>query len=1197
MAFKGKTIATRLLAGFAAVLVFTLALGMVSIHWINSLADTTSVILEHPFTVSVAIATIKSEVLTNQIALEQLAGSSSPEAVKRLAASIEGHRAKVDSEIVTLRQSYLGAPGDVDFVVQALNKYREAGNHAIALALAGERGQAAAVVEDQATPALDSALKGVQVIISFAANRAARFRQEARLQSVTALRTMLAALLVIVVLKVLVAIFLTRSIGGSLKVASRTVSDLLEGGKEKVLATEAVAAGDLDREIQLSEPLRLDLAALPKDDLGILMRGISGLSAIQASLDVSFRKMTASLREAREEERLTQWLKTGLGELDSLMRGEDHFGRLSAKVLDFLAAYLGAGAGALYVYRNEEPDQVLELAATHAASVTRGPRASIRLGEGLIGQAAKEGRMITLEQVPQDYLAIESALGSGTPRMVVAVPFSHDRRLIGVLELATFKRFTPAELGFLERAMEALAVGLQVNLSRQKVNELLAQSQTQEEELRVQQEELQQTNEELEERAQLLEQQREQIRAKGQEVERVSTYKSQFLANMSHELRTPLNSLMILSGLLKDNKDGNLTPKQVEFAGTINSAGKDLLDLINDILDLSKIEAGRVEFSLEEAVPGDLCDRIETTFRPMAEHKALAFSASLAEGTPPIIRTDVQRCLQILKNLVSNAIKFTPRGSVTLQAYTPGPRENPLAVPAIAFQVRDTGIGIPSGKHETVFKAFQQADGTTSRRFGGTGLGLSISRQLARGLGGEILLSSEEGVGTVVSLYLPAAGAPLPAAPSPAPLAPPAPRPSVDPVPRPSADPVPPGPIPDDRDHFQVGKGGILIVEDDLAFAGILLEMVRMRGFAGVVAGDGPSGLAMAESLLPSAIILDVMLPGLDGWEVMRRLGDNLRTRHIPVHFLSCLDGRQKALAMGAIGFVTKPATSGELEAVLGTIEEAVVHGVKKLLIVEDDPNEARSLLALLQDREIDIQVADTGAKAIELLSSEPFYCIVLDLGLSDMSGFDLLAHLQKLEEKRRIPVIIHSGRDLSREDENRLQHYAESIIIKGAKSPERLLNEVTLFLHVVETHLAPEKQRMIRSSLGSETVFEGKKVLIVDDDMRNVFSLSSLLAERNMVILEAENGKEALAQLEAHPDTHLVLMDIMMPEMDGYQATRAIRQDSRFTRLPIIALTAKAMKGDRDACIQAGASDYIAKPIDQDRLLSLLRVWLYHPA
>jgi CheY-like chemotaxis protein/signal transduction histidine kinase len=1182
------TIATRLLAGFATVLFFTLVLGAVSIRWMGRLAETTSNILDHPFTVSLAIANLRAEILTNQIALMELAQSSDQAAIQRLTLTIQEHRAQADRDIATVRERYLGDPQDVDRVVQALVRYRALGNQAITLAWAGEHRKASDLVGNEATPLVATALREEEHVASFAAARAVKFRREADLQAAAAFRATLEGILLMAALSSLVAFLITRSIAASLKVAFNTVSGLVEGGRDKVLATESVAAGDLSRDIQRSVPLRLDLAKLPKDDLGALMKGIVSLSEIQASLETSFQKMTGSLRSAREEERLNQWHKTGLFEMDNLMRGEQTFAHLANAILGFLAEYLKAGAGALYVFR--EQDQDLELAATYATPARKGAGVPIRLGEGLIGQAAQARKMLTLHEVPPGYLAIESALGAGTPATIVAMPFAHDGKLIGALELATFSSFTPVELAFLKQATEVLAIGLQVNFSRQQVNELLSQSQTQEEELRVQQEELQQTNEELEERAHLLEEQRAQIDAKNREVERASAYKSEFLANMSHELRTPLNSLMILSGILRENKEGNLTSKQVDFAGTIHGAGEDLLNLINDILDLSKVEAGHLEFTLEATSPEDICHSTGITFRAQAEQKGLSFITGSANGIPATIWTDLQRCHQILKNLVSNAIKFTAQGSVTLQVYTPGLGENPLPVPAIAFAVADTGIGIPAGKHEAVFQAFKQADGTTSRKFGGTGLGLSISRQLARGLQGEILLRSEEGAGTVVTLYLPVAG--IQPAPFAAGTALPLHPAGTPPVPR--GLPPAPAPIPDDREGLKPGERVILVIEDDLNFAKGLLELVRDRGFKVVVAADGLSGLALAESIQPSAIILDVMLPGLDGWGVMQQLAGNLHTRHIPVHFLSCLEDRQKAMAMGAIGFVTKPVTNEELDAVLGTIEEAVSHGVKKLLVVEDDPKEAQSLVALLQDREIDIKVAGTGQEAIGWLSTEPFDCIVLDLGLSDMSGFDLLAHIQKLEEKRRIPVIIHSGRDLSREDENRLQRYAESIIIKGAKSPERLLNEVTLFLHVVESSLPPEKQRMIRSAMGSEAVFEGKKVLIADDDMRNVFSLSSLLAEKNMTIIEAENGREALVQLNAHPDTRIVLMDIMMPEMDGYEAIRAIRKDPRYTHLPIIALTAKAMKGDREACMKAGASDYISKPIDPERLLSLLRVWLY---
>jgi CheY-like chemotaxis protein len=1168
---------------------FTVVLGLVSIRWMGSLADTTRNILEHPFKVSVAIATIKSEILTNQIALMRIAGSQDPEAIRELSMSIADHRAKVDQKITVLRQSYLGPQSDIDFLVRDLGRYRQSGDRVMELVREGRRGEAATLVQEHSTPLQVAAMGDVEQIIDFAANRATLFQQEASRKAAAAVRTTVALLAVIVALKMLMALLLTRSIGASLRTASRTVADLLAGSRAKLQATEAVAAGDLEQEIPVTEPLRLDPERLPNDDLGRLMGAIAGLSAVQASQDGSFRRMTAALRQAREDECRLQWHKTGLGELDRLMRGEQDLGSLAGKVLDFLAGYLGAGAGALYLHRETD----LELLAAHAPSSRKGPLERLRVGEGLIGQAAREGRLRTLAPVPADYLVIESALGSAAPAMVAAVPLVHDRQLVGALELATFQPFDGTALEFLTRAAEVLAVGLQVNLARRKVDELLAQSQCQEEELRVQQEELQSTNAELEERAHELESQREQIRAKGLEVERVSSYKSQFLANMSHELRTPLNSLMILSGLLEENKDGNLTPKQVEYAATIRTAGNDLLELINDILDLSKIEAGRLEYQLDDSFPRDILERLQASFQPQAEQKGLAYSQALEAGCPGVIRTDVHRCQQILRNLVSNAIKFTGQGAVSVRAYAPAAGENPLGVPAIAFQVRDTGIGIPADKHELVFLAFQQADGSTSRKYGGTGLGLAISRQLARGLGGDLRLESAPGAGTVVTLYLPLAHAvrPVPA-PAPASGFVPFAQPALQARPEPPC----PAPLADDRELAEARRGSILIIEDDRAFAAVLLDLVRERGFKGLVAGDGPGGLLLAESSQPSAIILDVGLPGMDGWEVMRRLADTPRTRHIPVHFLSGQDGRQRALAMGAIGFVAKPAAREQLDAVLGSIEAALAHGVKRLLIVEDDPDEAVRLQALLQGRDIEIQVAAGGTEAIRLLAAEPYDCIVLDVGHSGRSAFDLLDHLRALDEPLRLPVIVHSAGELSPEDSARLQRYAGSMVIKGAPDPGRLLQEVTLFLHALEASLPPRQQRTIRSTLGGDAAFQDRKVLLVDDDMRNLFSLSSLLAERGIAILEAENGREALAQLDAHPDIDLVLMDIMMPEMDGYQAMRAIRRDRRFTHLPVIAFTAKAMQSDREACLQAGASDYLAKPIDQERLLSLLRVWLYQP-
>jgi len=806
--------------------------------------------------------------------------------------------------------------------------------------------------------------------------------------------------------------------------------------------------------------------------------------------------------------------------------------------------------------------------------------------------------------VPAGYLTVCSGLGEAEPLTIAAIPLIHDKRLIGVVEVASFRPMARRELDLLEQVRQVLSAGVGVCISRRLVDELLEQTQSQTEELRVQQEELQQSNEELEERAQMLEQQREQIRAKNREVEeasrelqrkadeleRTSAFKSEFLANMSHELRTPLNSLLILSRLLMDNREGNLNQKQIEFARTMNDAGNDLLNLINDILDLSKVEAGRLEFHYETMPLDELFGPLGAMFRPLAEQKGLRFECICAEHVPESICIDGQRTQQILKNLLSNAFKFTAHGSVTLRAFMPGEADNPLSLPAIAFSVSDSGIGISPEKLEIIFQAFQQGDGSTSRKFGGTGLGLSISRQMARAMHGDIVLTSHEGQGSVFTLYLPLQqvdSAPDTSARNRSGL------PALPPVPQKSENTAVPA-LPDDRDRLQAGQKSILVIEDDLNFARILMDMVRERGFDALTAANGEDGLYLADHFLPDAVILDVMLPHVDGWGVMRLLKENPRTRHIPVHFLTCLEDRQKAMSMGAIGFVTKPADPDQLEEVFATIEKAISCSVRKLLIVEDNNAEAKSLLALLESRDVEISLAGSGDEAIGLLSREHFDCMVLDLGLSDMSGFDLLEHIRKQDENRRLPVIIHTGRNLTHEEELKLRHYTESIIIKGAKSPERLLNEATLFLHQVESSLKPDKQRMLRASLDKETMLEGKKVLLVDDDMRNVFSITSVLAGKNMLVVEAENGREALERLEEHPDVDLVLMDIMMPEMDGYETIRAIRKDPRFSRLHVIAMTAKALKGDQEKCLEAGASDYIAKPIDVDKLLSLMRVWLY---
>jgi CheY-like chemotaxis protein/putative methionine-R-sulfoxide reductase with GAF domain len=1194
MLFQRTKIATRLLAGFALVLIATVILGFVAVVSVRSLAVTTERIFRHPFAVTTASLGIRSELFQAHQELGELVHGTDPVAAEVLAQRVRAHAPRNDADLALIRERYLGQPQDVQAVNHAMTAWRESRDHVIVLALAGRQAEALALLQGPTKARMETLLGLIDTVLDFASNRAAKFQTEAAAQSAQTQRTILATLLGLTLACVGIALLITRSVGLSLRQARGHLQGMVDIFQDKQAVVEAIGGGDFDRDMLVTEPLRLQVEDLPKDDLGALMRGMVDLSRVQNALDHAFRNMGSSLRRARELDTDRNWLKNGLGVLNELLRGDQAPKVLAEKLIRFFAEYLKAGVGALYLFDPEERNLVLM--ASYAQTRRTPLRDRFALGEGLLGQAAQEGKLICLKQVPGDYLAIGSALGEGVPCAVVALPFLQDGKLIGALELGAFRDFTPTELDFLQQAMAVLAIGLNMNLSRQKIVELLQQSQVQEEELRAQQEELQQSNEELEERAQLLEQQREVIRlknlaleeanreiaAQAAEVERVSTYKSQFLANMSHELRTPLNSLMILSRLLEDNKDGNLTAKQVDYATTIHGAGRDLLTLINDILDISKIEAGHMEYIHAEVVLQELVAEVAASFRPLAEEKGLAFTLTVDPGAVRTVLTDARRTQQILKNLLANAIKFTAQGVIALEIAVPEPAKNPLGSPAVAIAVRDTGIGVPQDKFDRVFQAFQQADSDTSRRFGGTGLGLAISRQLARGLGGELVLESREGQGSTLTLYIPLAKPEGVASSTPTTLEPPLIKLART------------GALPDDRERLQAGQRCILIVEDEPAFASILIGLVREHGFAALHAPDGPSGVAMAEQYLPSAILLDVILPGLDGWGVMQRLTDKLRTRHIPVHFLTALEERQKALAMGAMGYCTKPVDRDQLDRLLSGIETAVSQQIRNLLLVEDDAAEAKSLAALLEDRHIHLHLAGSGAEAIRLFGELPFDCIVLDLGLADMSGFEVLEHLHQMDARCRVPVIIHSGRDLTREEQARLERYSESIIVKGAKSPERLLNEVTLFLHVMESQMLPEQQRLIRASLDRDGVFEGKRILLADDDMRNVFSLASILSEKGMEVLEAENGREALAQLAAHPETAIVLMDVMMPEMDGLEAIRAIRGDPRHARLPIIALTAKAMKGDREACLQAGASDYLTKPIDTERLLSLLRVWLY---
>jgi len=880
-------------------------------------------------------------------------------------------------------------------------------------------------------------------------------------------------------------------------------------------------------------------------------------------------------------------------------------------------------------------------------------------GEGLVGQCVLERERILLTNVPEDYIHIGSGLGQSTPLNIIVLPVLFENEVKAVIELASFNRFNDTHLTFLDQLTESIGIVLNTIEANTRTEQLLLQSQAlatelqsqqdelkktneqlekqaeslreSEELLKSQQEELQQTNEELQEKATLLAKQKAEVEAKNREVEEArwameekaeqlaltSKYKSEFLANMSHELRTPLNSMLILSRQLSDNAEENLTPKQVQFADTIHSSGADLLLLINDILDLSKIESGMMAIDIGEVSFEEVGGQLERSFHQVAVDKNLEFVVDRKEDLGPSMRTDEKRLQQILKNLLSNAFKFTEQGRVTLriESVTEPTRYQQDALnradQVIAFSVIDTGIGIAPDKQRIIFEAFQQADGTTSRKYGGTGLGLSISREIARLLGGEIRVASMPDEGSHFTLYLPKAyvpsvagnGAPRGATPletSPDVAAArggtanwlPSAVANVDAfLPDETMD------VNDDRYAIYDGERVVLIVEDDLNFATILLDLAREKGFKGVIATRGDAALALARKYRPDAITLDLKLPDRDGWTVLDRLKHDPDTSHIPVHIISGIEQRQRALHSGAITHFQKPVSREDLAAAFDQIATFADNRVRKLLVVEDDEVQRMSIVELIGNGDVNTTAVETGEEALAALKEEAFDCMVLDLKLPDMTGFELIEKIQKELGYTDLPIIVYTGKELTAKEETQLRKVADAIIVKEASSPERLLAETALFLHRVEANLPEPKRRILEQLHRRDPVLAGRKVLIVDDDVRNIFALTSALESHNMEVVHAENGQEGIDLLKEMSDIEVVLMDIMMPGMDGYEAIQAIRQMPQFERLPIIALTAKAMKADRDRCIEAGASDYISKPLDTDQLLSLLRVWLYEHA
>jgi CheY-like chemotaxis protein/GAF domain-containing protein len=918
--------------------------------------------------------------------------------------------------------------------------------------------------------------------------------------------------------------------------------------------------------------------------------------------------MILNLKSTTDQNRAEDWLKTNLARFTGMLQGQRDLSTVGRMLLSELAPLVNAHQGVLYQMEIEDRPR-LRMLASYGNLTENGYPAELALGEGFVGQCALDKRRILIQEVPRDTVPIGSALFQALPRSIVVFPVIFEGEIRAVLGLASLHEFEAAHVTFLDQLTANVGIVFNSIEATMQTEGLLKQSQQLASELQVRQKELQQTNEQLALKAQQLAEQNVEVERKNQEIEQArraledkaselaltSKYKSDFLANMSHELRTPLNSILILGQQLSDNPDGNLSAKQVEFARSIHGAGTDLLNLISDILDLSKIESGTVTVEAEEVYFTTLLDGVRRTFLHEAENRKLSFDVQVDPQLGSSIVTDSKRLQQVLKNLLSNAFKFTAQGgvrlnvSVTHGGWNP---DNPVlneATNVVAFEVSDTGVGIPPEKQRIIFEAFQQADASTSRRYGGTGLGLAISRELAHLLGGEIQLQSTPGMGSTFTLYLPAvyAGPGLAVA-------------STDREAAAASRPVRWLPerklekVPDDRESVTPGETTLLIVEDDPHYARVLVELAHEKGFKVLVAQRGAEALELARHYRPAAVSLDVFLPDMLGWTVLSHMKQDPTLRHIPVQIVTLDEDRQNGLARGAFSFLTKPTTPEGLTSAFSRLKEYAAPRRKRLLIVEDNALEQRSITELLGHDDVEIDTAATGAEALSALQERPYDCAVVDLRLPDMTGLEVLETLKEKGALADLPVVVFTGKELSTDEEMQLQSLARSVVVKGVESPERLLDETSLFLHRVVSELPQEKQRMLDRLHRSDEDLLGKAVLVVDDDVRNIFALSSALERRGMTVLTATTGREALEKLESTPGVAIVLMDVMMPEMDGYQTMQAIRKNPTFRRLPIVALTARAMKGDREKCLQAGASDYLAKPVNTEQLLSVLRSWLH---
>ncbi len=1172
---------------------------------IQILSDQTTRLYKHPFTVSNTVREIdaKSIAMREKIYLMMIY----PDRIDSLSKVIDSLDFKVIEGFDILKERFLGKKEDVQQVRIAFEALRQSRNEIVADLRERdyEKAKTHIIKRTETVAHFDRELRD---IVEFSTKKGELFYEEAVEIDRRTVQNTIIAFFAIIVLSGLTGYWITRSIRNPLVTITEGV--------------EKIESGDYNSKIQVDS----------KDEAG--------------TLAVAINKMARSLGDLNKTISERDWIKTGFNELNFVLRGELDVKELANNVVEFYIQYFGATVGTFYVMNPQGTR--LQLTGGYAVGNDGLTKDSYALKEGLVGECANSGKAIILEQLPENYFYISSSTGSTLPANVVVSPIFEDNRVIGVIELGSLIPFSTSQLELLKLTSESIGIAVESARSRSALKDLLIQTQEMAEELQVQQEELrasnekleaqqeelraaneeleeqseklqksekqlktqqeelQVTNEELEEKNDSLQRQkatlqkaREELEIQTEELAIASKYKSEFLANMSHELRTPLNSLLILSKMLADNKKGNLNKDQVESAEVIYRSGSDLLLLINEILDLSKIEAGKMDIHSGPLDLNQLHKKLRSDFIHSAEQKGIELEFIMGENAPALIESDLLRVEQIVKNLISNAIKFTRTGKVTVETGTPASNVNLVRsglnnAESIYISVTDTGIGIPPEKQKLIFQAFQQADGSTAREFGGTGLGLSISKELAHLLGGEIQVQSQSGVGSTFTLYLPLVWHPdhgkTPSLETldhlPQTLPPPLTSTSQPVESQPKS-------INDDRSSIKPEDKSILIIEDDATFAKLLYNECREKNFKGLIALTGGEGLQLARKYSPAAILLDLGLPDMNGIDVLDFLKADSNTRHIPVHIVSAESISMDAYKHGAVGFLTKPAQREEIEEALSRLENFSTEKIKDLLIVEDDKNLRLSISKLIDGPDVKITTVATGEDALFAVKETPFDCIILDIGLPDMSGFQLLKSISGIGSNIP-PVIVYTGRELSKQEDAELRNYADSIIIKGVRSEERLLDETSLFLHRLVTKMPENKRRMIIDLHETDNLFINKKILIVDDDMRNVFALSKILSDKGMKLFKAEDGKKALEILNSQTDIDLVIMDIMMPVMDGYETMRQIRKMEQFDKLPIIAITAKAMRKDYEDCIAAGASDYLPKPVDVHRLLSVMRVWLY---